>query len=82
MENQETRYKIKPCTKEEVESFNADFQEIIKKHDVEVRAVPVFLPDDVTGKFVVDSQLTVFKKVPLTDGEETENKFEPEPETE
>ncbi len=54
--------KLENVSQAELENFNKDFQEVITKNNVEIRIVPTFIPTT-EGKFVVDCQMMVYKKV-------------------
>lgn len=60
----EKKYTTKDVSQEELEAFNKDLQEVISKHGVEMRLIPLFKPNT-TGSFNVDSQIYVYKKVEL-----------------
>lgn len=73
----EKKYVLQPLSKEELETINAKLQAFEQENGIVMQMVPKFVPnmvdDKPTGKFVIDVNLLINKKVevPQEDGEET-----------
>jgi hypothetical protein len=55
---------LRNLTEEEAKGFNDEFNELLKKHEVEVSAVPRLVPSKDAG-FTIGTEFTVLKKVEL-----------------
>lgn len=73
------QYTVRQATKEEVDAFNLDLQALQLKHELEMRAVPVLIPNNATGKFDMDAQVMVFKRVELVPKEDGAEQSTTEP---
>ncbi len=61
------KYRLEPCTNEQVDAFNKDLFDLIEKHKIELLAVPVFVQETSSGKFMADAQVKIFNKVLIPD---------------
>lgn len=59
--------KLSACSDEELKEFNEALKEITERLSVQVVAVPIFVPEDSTRKFMVDAQLVIMKKEEVAD---------------
>lgn len=59
--------KLSACSDEELKEFNEALKEITEKLNIQVVAVPIFVPEDSTRKFMVDAQLVIMKKEEVED---------------
>jgi len=68
--------KLEACSEEELKAFNTDLKELADKHSVQLTAVPIFVPESSTQKFLVDAQVVVMKKIEVPDEEAPDAKGE------
>lgn len=59
------QYSLKPCTQEELNTFNEGLRNLLESNGLEMRVQPTFVPETSTNKFLVDAQVVVYKKVEL-----------------